>query len=206
MKQILTNDNSITFYSELYDECYHSKSGAIEEAIEKYIKPCKLKNDMVILDFCFGLGYNTLMAIHTVNNLKIIGLEKDKKLLNSLSNIKVSPNLQKDYEKVVKAAKNLYYIDDKVEIKILLGDARRTLKQIDAKFDAVFFDPFSPKKCSELWTEKIFKQIKSKMNNGAILTTYSCAKQVRVNLQKAGFKVYNGPCVGRKSPSTVAIV
>jgi len=43
------------------------------------------------------------------------------------------------------------------------------------------------------------------MRKGGILTTYSCASIIRKNLREAGFLVKDGPVVGRKAPSTIAI-
>lgn len=203
MQKIITEDKSITFRNEKYDECYHTKSGAIEESFEKYAKPCKIKNGMKVLDVCFGIGYNSLAAINTAD-VEIIALENDQKILDKIEEVEVSTELKQDYEKIKKAAKDLEYQDDKVKIKIILGDARETIKTINEKFDAVFFDPFSPKKCPELWTEEFFREIAKRMNKGAVLATYSCARVVRDNLKKAGFRIEDGPIIGRRSPSTLA--
>ena len=70
--------------------------------------------------------------------------------------------------------------------------------------DAVFFDPFSPKKQPELWSVDLFQKIFQIMASGARLTTYSCARQARENLQAAGFRTEDGPVVGRVSPGTIA--
>jgi tRNA U34 5-methylaminomethyl-2-thiouridine-forming methyltransferase MnmC len=43
------------------------------------------------------------------------------------------------------------------------------------------------------------------MKKGAMMSTYSCARIVRDNLKNAGFEVKNGPIIGRRSPSTIAI-
>ena len=40
------------------------------------------------------------------------------------------------------------------------------------------------------------------MNKDAILATYSCAGIVRRNLKEVGFKVKDGPIVGRWAPGT----
>lgn len=200
MEKVTTGDNSITLRNPEYDECYHTKSGAIEESFEKYAKPCKIKDGMKVLDICFGIGYNTLAAIHTAD-VKVIGLENDRKVLDEIENVKVPEELKQDYEKIKQAAKTLNYQD---KIKIILGDARTTITQLNQKFDAVFLDPFSPKKCPELWTDEFMKGIAKTMKKGAILATYSCARIVRENLKNAGFKVIDGPCIGRRSPSTLA--
>ena len=43
------------------------------------------------------------------------------------------------------------------------------------------------------------------MKSGARLATYSCAGKVRRALTEVGFEVIDGPIVGRRSPSTIAI-
>jgi len=203
MRKILTRDGSETLYSEEYQETYHSVTGAVEEAFGKYVKPCKIESGMNVLDICFGLGLNSLAALHTAKEITITALEKDENVLRH--EVKVPEYLREDYKKIRTAAENLYYKDDKAEIKVLLGDARETIKQLNEKYDAVFLDPFSPPKNPELWTEEFFINIKKHMKKEAILATYSCARKVRSNLSKAGFEVKDGPCVGRRSPSTIAI-
>ena len=71
----------------------------------------------------------------------------------------------------------------------------------DGEKTAVFIDL---KKNPELWTEEFFKQLRKLIKPDGILTTYSCAGNVRRNLKAAGFQVKDGPCVGRRSPSTIA--
>ncbi|MBT5419293.1 MAG: hypothetical protein HOK80_00225, partial [Candidatus Cloacimonetes bacterium] len=91
-------------------------------------------------------------------------------------------------------------------IQVLLGDALQKIDDLpNDVFDRVFFDPFSPKKQPEMWSKELFQKIYSKMRVGAKLSTYSCAKQVRKNMMNAGFKVIDGPIIGRKSPATIAI-
>ena len=106
MEKIITGDSSITLRNPEYDECYHTKSGAIEEAFEKFAKPCHLKDGMKVLDVCFGLGYNTLAAI-SIANVEAIGLENDKKILDEIQNIEVNNKLKENFEKIKQAAKTL---------------------------------------------------------------------------------------------------
>jgi len=206
MKLIKTNDNSYTFYSKEYSENYHSISGALEESLKKFIEPCRIKDGMKILDIGFGLGYNVLMAIHTAKNLKIISLEKDSEILKELSSLDIPDYLKEDFDKVKIVAKKLYFNDSNTEIRVLLGDANETIKELNETFDAVFLDPFSPKKNPELWTLEFFKEIKKRMKQSGVLVTYSCASSVRKNLKDAGFIIKDGPCVGRRAPSTIARV
>ena len=218
----------MTFYNEKYSEHYHSVSGALEEAFEKFARPCKLKDGMKILDICFGLGYNSLAAI-SLANVEIAALENDPIILKQIKNIEMPINcefngnktknidannynknhpsletLKNNYEKIKAAAEKLGYSDEKVKIRIILGDARETIRGLDGNFDAVFLDPFSPKKCPELWTREFFHDIKKIMKANSVLATYSCARAVRDNLMNAGFSVEDGPSIGRRAPSTIA--
>jgi len=215
MKHVKTEDESITLFSDKFKEHYHSLTGALEEAEKKYIEPCKIKElaktgKIVILDFCFGLGYNSLMGIYFALRenpdckIKIIGLENDKRLFDEIKKIKLNVELEKFYKIIKELDKNDFcYKDDKIEITVIIGDARETVKKIDEEFDAVFFDPFSPKKCPELWTKEVFADVIKLMKKNAVLATYSCAKSVRDNMKKAGLKVEDGPVVKRWAPGTV---
>ena len=61
-----TQDGSIGLYNKELDEIYHSKFGAKKEAFEKFIEPCfvlDLNKPLMILDICYGIGYNTKTAL-----------------------------------------------------------------------------------------------------------------------------------------------
>jgi len=210
MKLVKTNDSSYTYHSDEYDETYHSTSGALEESLKKFVGPCKIKDGMNILDIGFGLGYNVGMAIFKAKDLKIISLEKDPFVLRAIQEVTVPYWFVKTYNIIKKAATHMEYNDEHNHIHILLGDARETIKKIlttkeETKFDAVFLDAFSLPKNPELWTVEFLTEIKKRMKKGAILATYSCASQVRKNMKEVGFEVKDGPVVGRRSPSTIAI-
>ena len=205
MKEIITKDDSVTFYNKEFDETYHSVSGAMEESFEKFAKPCDIKDGFRILDICFGIGYNSLAAISLAKNLEIIGLENNKKIVEKIELVGVSDEFKEKYELIKKAGTLFNYKDEDYKINLIIGDARETVKKLNGLFDCVFFDPFSPKKCPELWTEEFFKDISKLVKKGGILSTYSCAKIVRENLKNAGFEIKDGPCIGRRAPSTIAI-
>src|SRR3989338_10189646 len=98
MEKFITADGFVTLFSEKYQEHYHSKTGAIEEAIEKYINPCRIeelakKGKIKILDICFGLGYNSIAAIDAavkaskICEIEITALEKDESVIKELSHL-----------------------------------------------------------------------------------------------------------------------
>ncbi|MBN2052038.1 tRNA (5-methylaminomethyl-2-thiouridine)(34)-methyltransferase MnmD [Candidatus Woesearchaeota archaeon] len=214
MKEVTTKDGSTTFYNDEYSETYHSVTGAVEEAFRKFAEPAleavKNKNEVRILDVCFGLGYNSAAAIDEILkqniscNIEIIGLEKDKKILEQIKNVEPAIISYPVIKEMVE--QNYKYERNGIIIELIIGDALKTIKKIKGKFDIIFLDPFSPKKNPELWTESFFKELRKHIKEDGILTTYSCAGNVRRNLKAAGFEIKDGPCVGRRSPSTIATI
>lgn len=232
MELIKTNDGSLTFYNVEFDDIYHSKSGAKEEAMEKFGRPAfeyikkTGKREVKILDICFGLGYNSCSIIDLIKennyecNISITAIEKDIKIIEKIKDL--SPNF-KNYNLIKKAVSESVNEKD-VCIKLLIKDAPdaidsinalgvigsidsiKDFESIDEKYDIVFHDPFAPKKHPELWTNEFFCKVSSCMKKGGRLYTYSCAKSVRDALKSAGFSIENGPKVGRRAPSTIAIL
>ncbi|NJM56358.1 MAG: hypothetical protein HC857_01275, partial [Synechococcales cyanobacterium RU_4_20] len=76
--------------------------------------------------------------------------------------------------------------------QLLLGDARQTIARVQqAKFqaDAIFLDPFSPRRCPQLWTCRIFQQIAQCLAPSGRLATYSRSAAVRSAMLQAGFEI-----------------
>jgi len=61
-KMVESEDGSFTAYSSEFDEHYHStRDGALHESLYKHVVPAfehhKDKDELSILDICFGLGF-----------------------------------------------------------------------------------------------------------------------------------------------------
>ena len=201
MRLIETKDKSFTFFNEEYQSEYHSLSGALEEAEEKYVKALAVEDGDSILDVCFGMGYNSYAVLKATIKVNIVALEKDEKILAALQSI----DLPEPYSLIKKLAKEKVYEDDNYSLQLVLGPAQETIKTIHQKFDKIFLDPFSPKKNPELWTIDFLQEIFFVLKPEGKLATYSCARVVRDNLKTVGFLVFDGPHVGRRGPSTIAI-
>jgi len=148
--QKVTEDGSSTFFSTEFGECYHSTSGAREEAEKKFILSSRLaakadqSNNLKILDICYGLGYNAAAALAAIWQVRgdcrveLLALESDRvvplaaireKLLNSWS--QPIPEYLSDF------AHNHRLDLPNLTAKLLIGDARQTItKVIDAGFQA----------------------------------------------------------------------
>lgn len=219
--KVVCKDGSYTYYNHEVGQAYHSPIGAALESKEKFVAPSSIKEraksgTISILDVCFGFGYNSAAAIDAIwkenpkCHIKIIGLEIDKYILNESLQLpfpfeheEIFQKLSKNFDEEQDA---FIFEDDKINIRLLIGDALERVCEVKEKVDLVYFDPFSPNKAPELWTESFMRDIYDKCTNGATLLTYSCARGVRDNLKRAGFIVEDGPIVGRRGPATIGRV
>ena len=108
-----TNDGSVGLYSEEYDDIYHSASGALTEAYEKFVYPVNwdnllLHDNIRILDICYGIGYNTKSFLNFIfeNQKKL--LKRKKNLKKNLSN---KTNIETIYTNNTLNINNGNYID-----------------------------------------------------------------------------------------------
>ncbi len=215
----LTADGSVTFFSETFQEAFHSYYGAKQEAEHKFVIPCRVgawaKTGRVrILDICFGLGYNTAAAlgeIWQVNpdclvewrglelNLAVPQAAVEQGYLNHWS--------QEIQEAIRGLVEHLTYRTPQFQAQLWLGDARQTLPQLlDQQWqaDVIFLDPFSPPHCPQLWTVEFLEMVSQALAPMGYLATYSAAAAVRQALSMAGLVVGATLPMGRKSPGTLA--
>ena len=66
-----TNDGSVGLYSSCANDIYHSATGALTEAYEKFVYPVNFeklltKDKIKILDICYGIGYNTISVLNFI--------------------------------------------------------------------------------------------------------------------------------------------
>lgn len=90
---IITEDGTISLYNFSVKDIYHSKIGAYTEALQKYtissglLEFVKYNNEVKILDVCFGLGYNSKVAVSEILKINpeckitINAMEIDPKVL-----------------------------------------------------------------------------------------------------------------------------
>lgn len=199
---IQTEDGSNTLFSKKYNQHYHNPDdGAINEALTKHIIPtltfCEDRDELNILDICFGLGYNTLSTIYFIKkenlNIKLnfYSPELDKDLIDSLENFPF-PMEFKEIEHIIKTlSKEKIYRDENLYIELFIGDARKYIKNLPINFfDIVFQDAFSSEVNMELWTKEYFDDIYKICKRNAIMSSYAIATPIRLSMYEAGFYIY----------------
>ena len=220
-KEVQSEDGSFTAYSEEYDEHYHStKDGALKESYEKHVIPAFTaladKQEVTILDICYGLGFNTLCTLlfykeHAPDvKLNIYSPELDTTLVESLKYFSYPKEFDSLKEIIIALSEDGIYTDEKLYIELYLGDAREYLRDLKKRFsheeqgfDIVYQDAFSPSANPILWTKEYFSDIKELVKKDAVITTYSIALQIRLALYENGFNIYLSKAEGIR-PSTVA--
>ncbi|MDA3901269.1 MAG: MnmC family methyltransferase [Spirochaetes bacterium] len=196
-----TEDGSFTLYMPEFSENTHTIHGAYGEAIHKHIIPSGISDIeggcITVLDVGFGLGYNILALLMSVDfslieSLQILSFEKERSIASSLQKIEFNDERDKPYSLIKKAFYEGSAKEDKVSIELCFGDARKNIKLLELLYgtvDVIFHDPHSPGKNSELWTVNFFKNLYLLLKPGGILTTYSFAPQIRMGLLEADFSV-----------------
>ncbi|MDY6383314.1 MAG: MnmC family methyltransferase [Cyanobacteriota bacterium] len=70
-----TNDGSLGLYNSDFNDIYHSATGALTEAYDKFVYPADfdtllLHDNIKILDICHGIGYNTKAFLNFIYSNK----------------------------------------------------------------------------------------------------------------------------------------
>ena len=200
-RMVQSDDGSFTAYSTEFDEHYHStKDGALLESLQKHVIPALLhvssKEEISILDICFGLGFNTLATLYYMKKegikkrLTIYSPEFDKELIASLKHF-VYPEIFLEFKEIIDAVSETGgYRDDSLHVSLYLGDAREFLRECKHQFDIVYQDAFSPSSNPILWTKEYFADIARVMKEDGILTTYSISLATRLALHVSRFHIY----------------
>jgi tRNA U34 5-methylaminomethyl-2-thiouridine-forming methyltransferase MnmC len=214
-----TADGSFTLFSEDFGECFHSREGAYAEAFTTYVEATDLATlaqqpTLTILDVCYGLGYNTAAALATVQRVnpqcqvQLVGLELDPRVPRQA----VAKNLIGGWPAAVQThlaalATTGTIESPRVQARLLIGDARQHIQPLvgeNFQADVIFFDPFSPPHCPELWTVEFVQQVAQCLHRDGKLVTYSCAAAVRTALRLAGLSIGPVAASGRRWPGTLA--
>lgn len=210
---IKTKDGSNTIYIPDWNEHYHSKHGAVQEALHVFITnglhKLKNKSSIHILEYGFGTGLNFLLTllISKQDNSEIFYTALEKYPLNIddikplayekiLTNIIPNSNKMEIYELLMKIH-NLSWSDfEEVTEKVSLKKLEVDFKDFSEKsqsYDLVYFDAFGKRVQPELWTEDIFENIYNLLKPNGLFTTYACNGDTKRALIKVGFEVEKVP-------------
>lgn len=212
---IITADGSKTIQIPEWNEQYHSKHGAIQEANHVFIKhglhhfwhkelnPSKdLKSyNTSILEIGFGTGLNAFITLLEAQkaelNINYCGVEaypvseNEIKALNYTDTLKAE-NSENLFQKLHETSWEEKHI---ITHNFTLLKQQQLFSEInDIEFyDIIYFDAFGARVQPELWTETIFEIMYKALKPNGILVTYSAKGSVRRAMQAVGFTVERLP-------------
>ena len=202
--QIETADGSKSLYNTELDETYHSRHGALQEAIHVFIQNGLLpmvgqKKTVRILEMGLGTGLN---AILTWIEAEKQGVNVEYCALESFvlpTEMIVESNFFSEEWKS-KTAKlfsaewgTVQRLDSTFSVQKINGLVEEIELSAQEPFDVIYFDAFGPRVQPHLWTVPIFEKFYNALAPGGLFVTYCAKGQVRRDLQSVGFAMERLP-------------
>lgn len=204
---IKTGDGSTTIHLPEWNEQYHSRHGAIQEAEHVFIKSGLQKSlesgddSISILEIGFGTGLNALVTWKEA---------KEKNLTISYTAVEAYPVALEEVEKLnfaeelqLEGAQDFFRTIHHtpwetaltIHPKFHLQKQKKFFQEINdlEEYRLVYFDAFGARVQPELWTEEIFGIMFKALKPAGILVTYAAKGSVRRAMQAVGFIVERLP-------------
>ena len=199
-KIIHTRDGSTTIHIEEWDECYHSRFGAIQEAQHVFIKNglSLFENNVVsILEIGFGTGLNAFITFLESKKLHqtihYTGVEaypvsaEEVRLMNYVS------ELNAEHESFFFEKMHKCNWEEPIILRedFLFTKRKQFFADIDdfEKFDLIYFDAFGFDVQPELWSTAIFQKMYDALKPKSVLVTYAARGVVKRSMVEVGFTV-----------------
>ena len=197
---IQTHDGSTTIHIEQWDECYHSKFGAIQEAQHVFIKNglSLFENKTIsILEIGFGTGLNTFITFLESQKLNqsidYVGVEAYPVLPEEVLLMNYVPELKAENERGVFDKMHECNWEEVVFLRndFVFTKRNQFFQDIDdlEKFDLIYFDAFGYRVQPELWSTAIFQKMYKALKPNGILVTYAARGVIKRSMVEVGFTV-----------------
>lgn len=197
---IKTLDGSTTIHLQEWDECYHSKHGAIQEAKHVFIKnglSLFENKEVSILEIGFGTGLNAFITFLESNlnysHINYVGVEAYPVPAEEVLQMNYVAELEAaDFEDTFKKMHECEW-NNKVEISsnFSLTKRKQFFDEIDDLeiFDLIYFDAFGFRVQPELWSTEIFRKMYNSLKPNGVLVTYAARGVVKRSMIEVGFTV-----------------
>ncbi|WP_339659278.1 tRNA (5-methylaminomethyl-2-thiouridine)(34)-methyltransferase MnmD [uncultured Polaribacter sp.] len=205
---LITSDGSTTIYLPDWDEQYHSKHGAIQEAYHVFIKSgfelfCdtdhnnNTQESISILEIGFGTGLNAfitfLEGIKHHKKIDYIGVEAYPVIAEEVLKLNYVSELKATAYQTCFNEMHAVSWDEKhpVSSDFSMTKRKQFFEEItdENTFDLVYFDAFGAEHQPELWSESIFLKMYTALKKEGVLVTYCAKGSVRRAMQTVGFTV-----------------
>ncbi|MBG43445.1 MAG: SAM-dependent methyltransferase [Aequorivita sp.] len=204
MKRTLfkTGDGSYTLHIPEWDEQYHSKHGAIAEALHVFIKEGlyhwfskNKETEVSILEIGFGTGLNAFLTfLETEKNtfrVNYTGVEAYPLEIDEIAKLNYTSLLNASAEVFLKMHHSAWEEVSSISENFQLTKQQKFFSEITSEsfFNLIYFDAFGIRVQPELWTEEIFKKMYTALKPHGVLVTYAANGNARRAMQAVGFNV-----------------
>lgn len=197
---IQTKDGSTTIHLEEWNESYHSKHGAIQEAKHVFIKNglSLFENQSVaILEIGFGTGLNAFISFLEAQkmnqNIEYVGVEAYPVAPEEILSMNYVDELNAQSQLEIFEKMHTSNWNEKIELSdsFSLTKRQQFFQDIDdvAQFDLIYFDAFGYRVQPELWSTAIFKKMYDALKSNGVLVTYAARGVVKRSMIEVGFRV-----------------
>jgi len=200
---IQTEDGSTTIHLPEWNESYHSKHGAIQEAYHVFIKngfSLFEGRPISILEIGFGTGLNSfityLEAKKSNQIIDYIGVEAYPVTLDEALLMNYPNEIGRTEADIFKLMHECgWEQENQLSKNFMLTKRKQFFQDIDDEnaFDLIYFDAFGFRVQPELWSEAIFKSMYKALKPKGILVTYACRTSIKNAMILAGFSVKKLP-------------
>lgn len=195
-----TSDGSTTIHLPDWNESYHSKHGAIQEAQHVFIKngySLYIGKPISIMEIGFGTGLNAFITFlesqKTHHQIDYVGIEaypvvSEEVLLMNYVNALDAENDSEIFKQMHESEWEMpYFLSDNFK----LTKRKQFFHEIDdvEKFDLIYFDAFGYRVQPELWSTEIFQKMYNALKSDGTLVTYAARGVVKRSMIEVGFTV-----------------
>nr|WP_255664494.1 tRNA (5-methylaminomethyl-2-thiouridine)(34)-methyltransferase MnmD [Flavobacterium sp. F-126] len=183
-----------------WNESYHSKHGAIQEAKHVFIKNGLSLFDAApvsILEIGFGTGLNAFITFFESRSkqqqIDYVGVEaypvdaKEVLEMNYVAELQAD-NYKDVFEKMHECEWNQKEV---ISADFMLTKRKQFFDEIDdfEIFDLIYFDAFGYRVQPELWSTEIFRKMYQSLKPNGVLVTYAARGVVKRSMIEVGFTV-----------------
>lgn len=200
----MTADGSATIHLPEWQESYHSKHGAIQEAQHVFIKngfEASTANPLHILEIGFGTGLNALMTLqHAIRNARTVcytGVEAFPISAQEAASLNFTkqPGLEQTAGCYFKMHEQSEYDFKTLHPHFHLRRQTQRFEDFAEinQYDLIYFDAFGYRVQPELWSTDIFNRMYKALRPKGMLVTYAARSVIRRNMESARFRVEKRP-------------
>lgn len=201
---ITTGDGSSTIHIPEWNEQYHSKHGAIQEARHVFIEMGLKKilerdncKEISILEIGFGTGLNAMVTWEAIEAKEIFinytGVEAYPVAVEEIIQLNFAEEIKQENSKAIfnKLHETSWEEANKISENLTLTKQQKFFHQIEDvdTYDLIYFDAFGARVQPDLWTVEIFEKMFNATKQDGILVTYAAKGSVRRAMLEVGYKV-----------------